>query len=144
MVVYSARWRRGDSETRYRKHAGVRDFHHSVFSRTRTRFSAGGSGRVQESATGKVWYGAGVEVLVIATLIATLAHVLALGWVRARYETMSLRAFIGLQSVVALLSAALFFVMKGSLYGAAVWIGPAAITLACYSFVFRRQTMQQG
>ena len=98
----------------------------------------------RESATGKVWYGAGVEVLVIATLIATLAHVLALGWVRARCETMSLRAFIGLQSVVALLSAALFFVMKGSLYGAAVWIGPAAITLACYSFVFRRQTMQQG
>lgn len=83
-----------------------------------------------------------VEVTVLATLIASLAHVLALGWVRERSPSMSLRMFVLLQIIVALLSAGIFFLAGDWLLGAAVWFGPAVITLGVYGLSFRHRRLQ--
>lgn len=79
-------------------------------------------------------------IIIVVTLVASLGHVVALGWLRSRFADMSVRAFLLAQIVTAVLSAWLFLQMHFELYGSAVWIGPAAITVAAHMAVKRIAT----
>ena len=72
------------------------------------------------------------QVIIVATLIAALGHVVVLGWMRTKYSQLPLRRFLVQQSIAAVLSAAAFLRFDQSLFSTAVFAAPAVITLLVY------------
>ena len=73
------------------------------------------------------------QIIILATLVASLGHVAVLGWMRRKYSQLPLGRFLLQQAITALLSAAAFLRFDQSFFGAAVLAAPAGITLLVYT-----------
>jgi hypothetical protein len=82
-------------------------------------------------------FGLTFGVLVIQTLIASLGHVLAFGWLRAKLPEQQFSVLLLLQSAVALMSAS---ISRQELPFVAIFIAPGLVTLAAYGIAHRIST----
>jgi hypothetical protein len=91
--------------------------------------SYGGDAEQREQA-----FALALGYILVATLIASMGHVLALGWVRSRFTKLRWPFLLALQVAVAAISVA---ILRTRLPIPMVFVVPCVVTLAVYGLVER-------